>query len=329
MGPTDPDHAFLALTPDEMLDAVESRGIVCDGRFLVLNSYENRVYRVGVEEGPPIVAKFYRPGRWSDEGILEEHHFTQALEHEEIPVVAPLITELSQTLHHAGPFRFSLYPYRGGRSMEPDNPHHLEMLGRFIGRIHAVGALASFCHRPTIEVESFVRAPGEYLQVHGYIPAHLESRWVARVDQLADLSAEALIRVSNLAQIRLHGDMHLGNVLWTDQGPHIVDFDDARTGPAIQDLWMFLSGEGEYLAARLQDLLRGYKQFFDFNTAEIRLVEVMRSLRMVYHAGWLASRWRDPAFPLAFPWFDTGRYWEQLMGDVESQVEKVQVSLRG
>ena len=322
----DPVRAFLALTPDDMLNAVETLGIPCDGRFLVLNSYENRVYRVGVEEGPPVVTKFYRPERWTDEAILEEHRYTRELEDREIPVVAPLRAADGRTLHHSGPFRFSLYPYQGGRAMEPDNPEHLEMLGRFIGRIHAVGSRTPYRHRPAIDVDSFLREPGAFLVADGHIPPHLERRWAASLDMLCDIAEDAIARVGHLPRIRLHGDMHHGNILWTDRGPHIVDFDDARTGPAIQDLWMFLSGDGDYLEARLQDLLRGYDLFHDFNHAEIRLVEVMRTLRLVYHAGWLASRWRDPAFPRAFPWFDSGRYWEQLMGDLDDQALRMQAA---
>lgn len=323
MDGNDPVLAFLALTPEEMLDAVESRGVACDGHFLELNSYENRVYRVGVEDGPPLVAKFYRPARWSDDAILEEHHFTRELADLEIPVVAPLAGPDGDSLYHAGPFRFSLYPYRGGRAMEPDNPAHLEMLGRFIGRIHAVGSAGRYRHRPAIDVTTYLREPGSYLLTSGAIPVHLEPRWETLVDELADVAEACLDRIPDLARIRLHGDMHLGNILWTDQGPHIVDFDDARSGPAIQDLWMFLSGEGEYLEARLEDLLRGYRQFHDFNVAEFRLVEVMRTLRMVHHAGWLASRWPDPAFPRAFPWFGEDRYWERLVADLEDQRERM------
>ena len=323
MATVDPVLAFLALTPEEMLDAVETQDIACDGRFLELNSYENRVYRVGVEEAEPIVAKFYRPERWSDEAILEEHGFTRELAGMEIPVVAPLANSADATLHHAGPFRFSLYPYRGGRAMEPDNPAHLEMLGRFIGRIPAVGSAGSYQYRPAIDVDTYLRGPGSYLLDSGTIPFHLESRWQSLLDALVEVANDRIAAVPGLRIIRLHGDMHLGNILWTDQGPHIVDFDDARMGPAIQDLWMFLSGDGEYLEARLQDLLRGYEQFHDFNHAEFRLVEVMRTLRMVHHAGWLASRWQDPAFPRAFPWFEEERYWDRLIADLEDQRERM------
>ena len=320
---SDPVLAFLGLTPEEMLDAVETRGITCDGRFLALNSYENRVYRLGVEDAEPVVAKFYRPGRWSDEAIIEEHRFTAELADMEIPVVAPLVHGDGRTLHHAGPFRFALYPYRGGRAMEPDNPDQLEMLGRFIGRIHAAGAARAYRHRPAIDIDNHLRQPGAGLVGMGFVPPHLETRWHDRLGSLTRAVERCFDQAGDMPAIRLHGDMHLGNILWTDQGPHIVDFDDARNGPAIQDLWMFLSGDGDYLEARIDDLLRGYEQFHHFDRAGIRLVEVMRTLRMVYHAHWLASRWQDPAFPQAFPWFDSGRYWEQLLDDLDDQQDRM------
>ena len=319
----DPVLAFLGLTPEEMLDAVESRGVQCDGRFLALNSYENRVYRVGVDGEEPVVAKFYRPERWSDDAIIEEHRFTSELASLEIPVVAPLEDQSGTTLHYHGPFRLALYPYRGGRAMEPDNPDQLEMLGRFIGRIHAAGAAGAYRHRPALNIDNHLIQPGARLVETGFIAPHLETRWRSRIDALADAAASCLAQAGQLRQIRLHGDMHLGNILWTDRGPHIVDFDDARNGPAVQDLWMFLSGDGDYLEARIGDLLRGYEQFYDFNRAEIRLVEVMRTLRMVYHAHWLASRWQDPTFPRAFPWFDGDRYWEQLLDDLDDQQDRI------
>ncbi len=319
----DPVLAFLGLTPEEMLDAVEAHGVECDGRFLVLNSYENRVYRVGVEDGEPIVAKFYRPARWTDEAILEEHRFTLDLAEQEIPVVAPLVDESGDSLHHAGPYRFALYPCRGGRAMEPDNPAQLEMLGRFIGRIHAAGGGVPYQHRPAVDVDTCLRQPAAWLREKGFIAPHLESRWDALLKDLARVAEDCWQRAGDVRRIRLHGDMHLGNILWTENGPHIVDFDDARNGPAIHDLWMFLSGDGDYLEARLDDLLRGYTQFHDFNYAEVQLVEVMRTLRMVHHAGWLASRWQDPAFPQAFPWFDSERYWEQLLEDLADQRDRM------
>ncbi len=315
----DPVLAFQNLTPEQMLDAVERHGILCDGRFLALNSYENRVFQIGVEDGPPVVVKFYRPQRWSDEAILEEHVFTQSLADDEIPVIAPLADERRQTLHAVGPFRFAIYPCRGGRAPELDNPDHLEVLGRFIARIHASGAGGSFQHRPELNIDTYARQPSQFLLESGFIPEHIENAWSSLIDALIEQIKHCYRRAGSLKNIKLHGDLHQGNILWTDKGPHIVDFDDARMGPPIQDLWMFLSGDRAYMTARLNDLLNGYTQFFDFDPVELHLIEAMRTLRMIHHAGWLASRWEDPAFPLAFPWFNSIKYWEQQILDLREQ----------
>ena len=303
-------EAFAQLTPDHMLDAIESLDIRCDGRFLALNSYENRVYQIGIEDKSPLVAKFYRPQRWTDAAILEEHEFTQALAALEIPVIPPDIDDQGKSLHHYGLYRFALYPCRGGRAPELDNPEHLEQIGRFIARIHAEGATKKFNHRPDLDIESFAIRPREYLLNHDFIPAHLIDAYESLTADLIQQIQQCFDRAGNVANIRLHGDCHPGNILWTDDGPHIVDFDDARTGPAIQDLWMFLSGDRSYMTARLADLLEGYTQFYDFNPAELHLVEALRTMRLIHYAAWLARRWEDPAFPLAFPWFNSMNYWE-------------------
>ncbi len=305
-----PVHAFRSLTPDQMFDAVESQQDYCsDGRFLALNSYENRVYRIGIEEGPPVVAKFYRPDRWSDEAILEEHQFTLDLTGAEIPVVAPIANARGETLHKYGAFRYAIYPCHGGRSPELDDSDHLEQLGRFVGRIHALGSTGNYRHRPKINVQSYIIQPRQFLLENHFIPDHLLTAYVTLTDDLIKQVEIGFDRAGDVKQLRLHGDLHPGNILWTEKSPHIVDFDDARTGPAIQDLWMFLSGERGYMSAKLADLLEGYTQFFAFNPAELHLIEVLRTLRMIYHASWIASRWEDPAFPIAFPWFNTLQYW--------------------
>ncbi|MGI9319248.1 MAG: serine/threonine protein kinase [bacterium] len=315
----DPVLAFKTLSPEQMLDAVEQHGVVCDGRFLALNSYENRVYQVGVEEGRPVVVKFYRPERWTDQAILEEHDFTQALAQDELPVIAPLADPQGRTLHTVGPFRFAIYPCRGGRAPELDNSEHLEVLGRFIARIHAHGAGGRYKHRPELTIHSYATQPSQFLLENGFIPVHLESAWSSLIDTLVEQIGFCYQRAGSIEIIRLHGDLHQCNVLWTDVGPHIVDFDDARMGPAIQDLWMFLSGDRSYMNARLEDLLNGYTQFYEFNPVELHLVEALRTLRLIHHAGWLASRWEDPAFPLAFPWFNSMKYWEQQILDLREQ----------
>ena len=303
-------QAYAGLTPDHILDAVESVGLLCDGRFLALNSYENRVYRIGLEDGEPVVGKFYRPQRWNDEAILEEHSFTQELADAEIPVVPPLAFDDNTLLKHEL-FRFALFPNRGGRPPELDNPDHLEQLGRFVGRIHAVGASKPFQHRPPLDVQGFAIGPSQWLLENDFIPNHLVEAYSSLTRDLIEQIGHSYQRAGKVQTIRLHGDLHPGNILWTEQGPHIVDFDDARSGPAVQDLWMFLSGDREEMEKGLADLLEGYEQFADFNPAELHLLEALRTLRMIHYAWWLATRWDDPAFPRAFPFFNTDRYWEE------------------
>ncbi|MEJ2424425.1 MAG: serine/threonine protein kinase [Candidatus Thiodiazotropha sp.] len=323
MGDSASDHSFASLTPDRMLDAIESTGVECNGQFLALNSYENRVYQVGLEGQPPLVAKFYRPGRWSDEAILEEHAYSQALADQEIPVIPPLGHSNGQTLIHFGNLRFSLYPCRGGRAPELDNPDQLEQLGRFIGRMHLLGREARFQHRPDIDLKSYLHEPSRFLLEQGFIPFHLEAAYDSLLKDLEIRIQACYARAGHIRVIRLHGDCHPGNILWRDSGPHIVDFDDARNGPAIQDLWMFLSGEREYMTARLENLLEGYTRFCDFNPTELHLLEALRSLRLVHFAGWLAQRWDDPAFPVAFPWFDSVRFWEEHILTLREQLAKM------
>jgi Ser/Thr protein kinase RdoA (MazF antagonist) len=302
-------HPYEQLTPDRILDAVESVGLRGDGRLLALNSYENRVYQVWLEDGTVLVAKFYRPGRWSEEAILEEHAFAAELAAREIPVVAPGQWQ-ARTLHaHAG-FRFALYPRRPGRAPELEDRVTLAWIGRFLGRMHAVGAISAFAHRPSIDIESFGREPSRYVLEHGFVPGDL-------ADAYASVAADVLARVErgferagSVRRIRLHGDCHAGNILWTEAGPHFVDLDDARMGPAVQDLWMCLAGERRAMQAQLDALIAGYREFHDFNPAELALIEPLRTLRMMHYAGWLARRWDDPAFPASFPFFNTQRYWQ-------------------
>jgi Ser/Thr protein kinase RdoA (MazF antagonist) len=312
-------EAFAQLTPDHMLDAIESLGLKCDGRFLALNSYENRVYQIGIEDQSPVVAKFYRPARWTDEAIIEEHQFTLALAALDIPVIPPDRNDKGESLHKYGPYRFALYPSRGGRAPELDNPEHLQQLGRFIARIHAEGATKKFIFRPDLDINSFVIEAREYLLSNEFIPTHLIDAYQSLTADLIKQIEQCFDRAGEVDNIRLHGDCHPGNILWTDKGPHIVDFDDARTGPAIQDLWMFLSGDRNYRTARLSDLLQGYTQFYDFNPSELHLIEALRTMRMIHYSAWLARRWDDPAFPLAFPWFNSLQYWEDQILSLREQ----------
>ncbi len=303
-------QAFCQLGPDQILDAVEAVGYVCDGLLLALNSYENRVYQVGIEDQVPVVAKFYRPRRWSDAAIQEEHDFTQALFDLEIPVVPPLKNAAGQSLQHLNQQRLAIFPRRGGRAPSLDDPAHLEQLGRFIARIHNVGAIAPFNHRPTLDIDHLGVQSYQYLLEQGFIPASLIEAYRGLAEDLLGQIRGCFDRAGAIATIRLHGDCHPGNILWTESGPHIVDFDDATNGPALQDLWMFLSGDRQYMSARLGDILAGYTEFRDFNSRELHLLEALRTLRMMHYAAWLARRWDDPAFPQAFPWFNTARYWD-------------------
>jgi len=300
---------YQNLTPDLVLDAVETCGLRCDGRQYALNSYENRVYQVWLEDGSMRVVKFYRPQRWSDAAILEEHAYSQELAEREIPVVAPLSIN-GKTLHEHGGFRFALFAKQGGRAPELDRPEVLQWIGRFMGRIHAVGAIKPFRQRPRIDVASFGEAPSRFVVDNGFVPADIKPAYEAIVrDALAGVRA-CYSEAGKVKEIRLHGDCHAGNVLWTDAGPHFVDFDDCRSGPAVQDLWMLLSGDREAMTGQLADVLRGYREFQKFDLRELRLIEALRTLRMIHYAGWLAVRWEDPAFPVSFPWFNTQRYWQ-------------------
>ncbi|MEO8385749.1 MAG: serine/threonine protein kinase [Betaproteobacteria bacterium] len=307
------------LTPDLILDAVESTGYLADGRMLALNSYENRVYQIGIEEDKPLIAKFYRPDRWRDEQILEEHTFTQELADREIPVVPPITID-GKTLFEFKGYRFSLSPRRGGRAPELDNREVLEWMGRFLGRIHAVGAIRPFLHRPAINIAAFGEQPREWLLQHEFIPADLRETWLSVIDQALAGVRTCYAQAGAVHDIRLHGDCHVGNVLYTDDGPHFVDFDDCRTGPAMQDLWMLLSGSREEMTRQLRDVLEGYEEFADFDRRELHLLEALRTLRLIHYAAWLAQRWDDPAFPMAFPWFNTQRYWQDRILELREQI---------
>ncbi|WP_298623470.1 serine/threonine protein kinase [uncultured Zoogloea sp.] len=310
---------FGPLTPDFVLSAVEASGLVCDGRLLTLNSYENRVYQVGIEDAQPLIAKFYRPGRWSDEAILEEHAFLAELADAEIPAV-PALEVGGSTLHHYEGFRVALFPRRGGRAPELDDPAVLGWLGRFLGRIHAIGANKPFAHRPDLTIRSFGEEPRDELLASPFLPSELRETWRSVVDQALDGVRRCFERAGAQPMIRLHGDVHGGNVLWTDAGPHFVDFDDARNGPAVQDLWMLLSGDAPAMARQLDHVLEGYEQFADFDPVSLHLVEALRTLRLIHYAGWIARRWDDPAFPAAFSWFDTPRYWQDMILSLREQV---------
>lgn len=319
-----PSHAYDALTPDAILSAVESTGRLCDGRLLALNSYENRVYRVGVEDGEPVVAKFYRPERWPREAIIEEHRFAAELAELDIPVVAPLELAPGTTLGETGAFQFALFPLRPGRWPELETIEDRVSLGRFLGRIHAVGATAAFRHRPVQNVDTHGWTPLARLMSSGCVPPEL----AANIEQAARTLLEAieprLSRFDAHRRIRAHGDFHLGNVLWSPNGASIVDLDDCCTALPLQDLWMLLDGSRDDMQGQMLDVLEGYEEFHEFDYSTAGLIEVLRGLRMIRYNGWLAERWSDPAFPRAFPWFDTPQHWEHQLVGLREQLERLE-----
>jgi Ser/Thr protein kinase RdoA (MazF antagonist) len=322
-------HPYSRLTPDVVLNALEAVGLRCDGRLLALNSYENRVYQVGLEDAPAVVAKFYRPDRWTDAQILEEHAFAIELAKAEIPVVAPL-DFVGQTLLQSEGFRLAIFPRHGGRAPELEDRETLEWLGRFIGRIHMVGRSRAFQHRPRLDIASFGDEPREYLLASGLIPGELVAAWRQAADLALEAVRAAFARVGHFETLRAHGDCHAGNVLWrpgtgnTRGGPHFVDLDDSRMAPAVQDLWMLVSGDRATMARQLGYLLRGYEDFADFDDRELQLVEPLRTLRLLHYSAWLARRWDDPAFPIAFPWFNTPRYWQDRVLELREQIAAMQ-----
>ena len=292
-------HPFATLTPDLVLDAVESIGYLSDARVLALNSYENRVYQVGIEDSQPLIAKFYRPDRWSDAAIREEHAFSHELAEYEVPVVAPLQRDGESLFEHAG-FRFALFPRRGGRAPEPGNLDQLYRLGQLLGRLHAVGANRPFEHRETLTVAGFGHASLDTLLDGGFVPRSLLPAYESVARDLLKRLDELFARV-RYTPIRLHGDCHPGNLLHRDDAFHVVDLDDCRMGPAVQDLWMMLAGDRQERLGQLSELVDGYQEFHDFDPRELPLIEGLRALRLMHHSAWIARRWDDPAFPLAFP----------------------------
>jgi Ser/Thr protein kinase RdoA (MazF antagonist) len=315
------EHPYDRLTPDLVIESVESLGSISDGRILALNSYENRVYQVGIEDGPPIIAKFYRPGRWSDAAIHEEHAFTLELVEQEVPVVPPITREGTSLFEREG-FRFAVFERRGGRWPELGSATDREWMGRFLGRIHMVGRRQRFQHRERIDVERMGEDSCAFLLDEGWLPEHLEEAYESLTGDLIE-RVRAAFDLASASRLRLHGDCHRGNVLWTDAGPHFVDLDDCAMGPAIQDLWMLVSGTRAEMGEQLAQILEGYSQFSTFDHGELVLIESLRTLRMIHYAAWLARRWRDPAFPRAFPWFEEPRYWEQHVLQLREQLAAI------
>ena len=312
-------HPFESLTPSFILDAVDNIGFNSDGRVTVLNSYENRVYQIGIEDRDPVIAKFYRPQRWSNQQILEEHQFCYELEESELPVVCPLKNEYGESLFEFGEFRFSLYPRKGGRAPELDNYDNLQVLGRFLGRIHQVGATNPFKYRPSIDSQTYGHESVKYI-CENFMPNELLNAYETLTSDILKLIDSTLDDENELLFIRTHGDCHIGNMLWRNDLPHFIDFDDSRMAPAIQDIWMLLSGDRSEQQAQMIEILEGYNEFADFNINELRMIEILRTLRMIFFAAWIARRWDDPAFPLGFPWFNTPRYWEEHILSLREQL---------
>lgn len=309
---------YATLSPDRVLDALATADLQPDGRLLALNSYENRVYQIGIDGGTFVVAKFYRPGRWSDAAIAEEHAFARELADAELPVVAPLAFDGRTLLQHAG-FRYAIYPRRGGRAPELESREHLEWLGRMIARMHGIGARESFKYRGAIDRETFIAAPSRAVLASPLLPERQHDKYrqaIARIDIAVAARFDA---AGAVARIRLHGDCHPGNLLWTDSGPHFVDLDDARMGPAVQDLWMLANDD-----AALDALLEGYQQFRDFDPRERALIPALRAMRQVHWSGWIAQRWHDPAFPAAFPFVAEPSWWERHVDDLNEAAEALE-----
>ena len=316
-------HPYDTLVPDTVVDAVEALGHVSDGRILALNSYENRVYQVGREDAAPVVVKFYRPGRWATAAIVEEHEFAVELARAEVPVVAPLVHHGQTLFEHEG-FRYAVYPRAGGRWPELGTRDERRWMGRFLARIHAIGRTRAFLHRARLDWQAMGADTADYLLEAGWIPAHVEAAYDSVAQDALELAALRFDETQPYRELRLHGDCHPGNVLWTDDGPHFVDLDDCMTGPAVQDLWMLVSGRPEDMRSQLDDILEGYVEFVDFDPGEFTLIEPLRTLRIMHYAGWLARRWDDPAFPRAFPWFEEPKFWEQHVLNLREQVAAMQ-----
>ncbi|MCH9693848.1 MAG: serine/threonine protein kinase [Gammaproteobacteria bacterium] len=315
--------AFAGLQPEDIVATLVDLGFDCDGRFLALNSYENRVYQIGIEDARPVVAKFYRPGRWSDAAIIEEHEFSIDLADQEIPVVPPMVID-GATLKHFEHHRLAVYPCRGGRAPDLDNYDLLGQLGRLVARIHLEGEQSSFRDRPRIDIQSYGVDSVDYLLDNDFIPDDNMDAYESIVELVLDGVEACFERAGDVTELRLHGDFHPGNVLVDQDRLHIVDLDDCRHGPAVQDLWMFLSGDREEQTPQLEALLEGYQSFRRFDARELHLVEALRSLRIMHYAAWLARRWEDPAFKIAFPWFDSRRYWDEHVLNLREQVALMQ-----
>lgn len=316
-------HPFDQLTPDFVIDAVENLGLLSDARILTLNSYENRVYQVGIDESEPVIVKVYRPERWTEEQIREDHEYTQELAELEISVVPPTIIN-GDTLHQFKGFSYAIYSRKGGRAPELDDLDSLHTIGRFVGRIHAVGKNKAFRYRPTLNIQERGTASRQFLLESEKISESLLPAYESVSADLMKLIEQRFEQWGQYQSVRLHGDCHVGNILWRDDVPHFVDFDDCINGPAIQDIWLMLSGDRPDRTRQLAELIEGYEEFCDFDPRELNLIEALRSLRIIHYSAWLARRWTDPAFPKHFPWFNTENYWASHILELREQLSAMQ-----
>lgn len=320
-------HPYDSLTPDCVVDCLESIGLTCDLRLLALNSYENRVYQVGVEGADPVILKFYRADRWSDEQILEEHAFAQELVDHEISVVAPELID-GVTLHHALGQRFSVFKRRGGYPPELDNLDHLYRLGQTLGRIHRVGRSKPFLHRRNLSATRMATESRLFVE-NDFVPVELKSAYTSLARDCDEAATQILSGMTEGDTQRIHGDCHVGNILWRDDTPHFVDLDDCISGPVIQDIWMFLNGDRHQREQQLGDFIAGYEEFNDFDPRQLAWIEALRTLRIMHYSAWLARRWNDPAFPKAFPWFGHQRFWADHILELREQLSAMsETSLR-
>jgi len=310
-------HPYEALLPDTVIDAVESLGLLSDQRIFPLNSYENRVYRVGLEDTAPCIVKFYRPERWSKAAIQEEHEFTFELQDRDIHVVAPMKIN-GESLHEFKGFQFALFPMQGGYAPELELPDTMYRIGLNIGRMHQVGASKSFKNRQDISIARMAQASRDFVLENQFVPMSLETAFdtltkdlVAKMQQIWDYNSTNFIRI--------HGDYHMGNILWRDDKAFCVDLDDCVMGPAIQDIWLLLSGDRPQQISLLSEFLEGYEEFYEFDPRQLRLIETLRTLRIMNYSAWLARRWGDPAFPMHFPWFNSERYWSDHVLELREQ----------
>ncbi len=313
---------FTGLSPEVVLDAAASVGLEVDGRLFALNSYENRVYQLGSPAGM-LVLKFYRPARWSDAQIEEEHTFTAELAAAELPVAAPVRID-SRTLFKYQDFRFAAFPWMVGRAPELDAPEARQIFGRTLARMHQIGALRPFQARPKLGIQRLGWEAREQVLEGELLPEYLQERYESTSATLLEKVEDTFLQAGEVRDIRIHGDCHMGNLLWNERGPVLVDLDDCAMGPRVQDLWMMLAGAASDQQRQWGELLEGYSQFADFDFREVRLIEALRALRMIHHAAWVSHRWLDPAFPRAFPWLGEARYWEGYLRDLMEQVEVIE-----